>query len=73
MLGSSELDCMQGIGYGDLTSNVFSELQRQQNIEANRALLQKLDLDQGANSLGFVAVATSSKPPKAPKAKAQPR
>ncbi|KAG9057260.1 hypothetical protein FS842_008067 [Serendipita sp. 407] len=49
------------------------ELQRQQNIEANQALLQQLKLDQSATSIGFVPVATSSKPPKALKAKAQPR
>ncbi|CAG7846133.1 DNA damage-binding protein CMR1 {ECO:0000250/UniProtKB:Q12510} [Serendipita indica DSM 11827] len=43
---------------------------RQQNIEANRVLLQQLDLDEGPSSLGFVPIAKqASKPAAAKKAK----
>lgn len=47
----------------DLT--IKSERERQANIEANRVLLQQLNLDEGPSSLGFVAI----NPPKGSKSK----
>lgn len=49
--------------FTDLT--VKSERERQANIEANRQLLQQLNLDEGPSALGFVAI----NPPKGSKSK----